>query len=387
MPENSPMLRPSTTPSTPVSPCARSCRRRWIARPSRRCLSSRPAAPAAATSSPGACASSRATSRTGWKRRSSMRSHATALSPISANGIIIPSTGASRFSAAAARSAGACTACSASPRAISKARSAHGCAIIEFFGAPVGMIFTLDEDLEIGSWLDLGIYLGTLMIAARGHGLHTCPQAAFADFHKIIRPQLDIPRKGNHRLRHGARPHRSRTRRSTGWPPSARRSPTMPASRACERMALHLPKTMVVAEVGPRDGLQSFPRWIDTGTKVAIVDRLSDLGLPVIEVSSFAHPKVIPHLRDAEEVFERIRRRPGTVYRALVPNARGAERAASAQGRRDARADHDQRDLHPQEPEHDDRRGDRAEPGIVSHRREAFDCVRDGARHVLLVRL
>jgi nitroreductase len=63
----------------------------------------------------------------------------------------------------------------------------------EFFGAPVGMIFTLDEDLEIGSWLDLGIYLGAFMIAARGHGLHTCPQAAFADFHSIIRPALDIP--------------------------------------------------------------------------------------------------------------------------------------------------------------------------------------------------
>jgi nitroreductase len=65
----------------------------------------------------------------------------------------------------------------------------------EFFGAPVGMIFTLDEDLEIGSWLDLGIYLGALMIAARGRGLHTCPQAAFADFHKVIRPILDIPEK------------------------------------------------------------------------------------------------------------------------------------------------------------------------------------------------
>jgi nitroreductase len=65
----------------------------------------------------------------------------------------------------------------------------------EFFGAPVGLIFTLDEDLEIGSWLDLGIYLGTLMVAARGHGLHTCPQAAFADFHKIIRPLLAIPEK------------------------------------------------------------------------------------------------------------------------------------------------------------------------------------------------
>lgn len=63
----------------------------------------------------------------------------------------------------------------------------------EFFGAPVGMIFTLDQDLEIGSWLDLGIFLGAVMIAARGHGLDTCPQAAFADFHSVIRPLLDIP--------------------------------------------------------------------------------------------------------------------------------------------------------------------------------------------------
>jgi hydroxymethylglutaryl-CoA lyase len=95
-------------------------------------------------------------------------------------------------------------------------------------------------------------------------------------------------------------------------------------------MALTLPEKIVVAEVGPRDGLQSFPRWIDTDTKVRMIDRLSDLGLPVVEVSSFGHPKVVPHLRDAEEVFARIRRRPGTVYRALVPNARGAQRATGA---------------------------------------------------------
>jgi nitroreductase len=63
----------------------------------------------------------------------------------------------------------------------------------EFFGAPIGLIFTLDEDLEIGSWLDLGILIGAIMIAARGRGLHTCPQAAFADFHSIIRPMLRIP--------------------------------------------------------------------------------------------------------------------------------------------------------------------------------------------------
>lgn len=63
----------------------------------------------------------------------------------------------------------------------------------EFFGAPVGMIFTLEEDLEIGSWLDLGIFIGNVAIAARGHGLDTCAQAAFADFHNLIRPILGIP--------------------------------------------------------------------------------------------------------------------------------------------------------------------------------------------------
>ena len=69
------------------------------------------------------------------------------------------------------------------------------CRNYEFFGAPVGMIFTLDEDLEIGSWLDLGIFIGSLCIAARGRGLDTCAQAAFADFHTLIRPLLGIPKR------------------------------------------------------------------------------------------------------------------------------------------------------------------------------------------------
>lgn len=90
---------------------------------------------------------------------------------------------------------------------------------------------------------------------------------------------------------------------------------------------LQLPQKITIAEVGPRDGLQSLPKWIDTDTKVAMIDRLSDTGLPVIEVTGFARASVIPNLKDAEEVCARIRRRPGTVYRALVPNARGAERA------------------------------------------------------------
>ena len=90
---------------------------------------------------------------------------------------------------------------------------------------------------------------------------------------------------------------------------------------------LSLPEHVTVVEVGPRDGLQSLDHWVDTDKKVAMVDRLSEAGFPVIEVTSFTHPKVVPHLRDAEEVLTRIKRRPGTVYRALVPNKRGALRA------------------------------------------------------------
>ena len=90
---------------------------------------------------------------------------------------------------------------------------------------------------------------------------------------------------------------------------------------------LTLPEQITVVEVGPRDGLQSLDHWVDTDRKVAMIDRLSAAEFPVIEVTSFAHPRVVPMLRDAEDVVARIKRRPGTVYRALVPNKRGALRA------------------------------------------------------------
>ena len=63
----------------------------------------------------------------------------------------------------------------------------------EFFGAPVGLFFTLDRDMEIGSWLDLGMFIQSVMIAASGFGLATCPQAAFAVYPKIVCPMLGIP--------------------------------------------------------------------------------------------------------------------------------------------------------------------------------------------------
>ncbi|KEG20077.1 nitroreductase [Bartonella bacilliformis] len=62
-----------------------------------------------------------------------------------------------------------------------------------FFGAPVGLLFTMDRDMEMGSWLDLGMFMQTVMLAARGFGLDTCPQASFADYHQKIHMILSVP--------------------------------------------------------------------------------------------------------------------------------------------------------------------------------------------------
>jgi nitroreductase len=62
-----------------------------------------------------------------------------------------------------------------------------------FFDAPVGLIFTIDRVMEQGSWLDYGMFLQNIMVAARGRGLDTCPQAAFTQFHRIIAEQLKLP--------------------------------------------------------------------------------------------------------------------------------------------------------------------------------------------------
>lgn len=61
-----------------------------------------------------------------------------------------------------------------------------------FFDAPVGIVFTIDRRLEIGSWLDYGYFLEALSVAARAHGLETCSQAAFAYFHKPVREALQL---------------------------------------------------------------------------------------------------------------------------------------------------------------------------------------------------
>jgi len=82
-----------------------------------------------------------------------------------------------------------------------------------------------------------------------------------------------------------------------------------------------------VQEVAVRDGFQIEPRFVPSAEKIAVIDALSECGLAKIEVTAFVSPKAVPNLRDAEEVMCGIRRIDGVVYSALVPNARGAERA------------------------------------------------------------
>lgn len=90
------------------------------------------------------------------------------------------------------------------------------------------------------------------------------------------------------------------------------------------------PAKIEINEVGPRDGLQIEKTLVATDDKVAFVDALSDCGFARIEVTSFTSPKAIPALADAADVMRRIRRHPGVIYTALVPNIRGLERALEA---------------------------------------------------------
>lgn len=85
-----------------------------------------------------------------------------------------------------------------------------------------------------------------------------------------------------------------------------------------------------IVEVGPRDGLQNESDVVSTEAKVAFVDALSRSGVAEIEVGSFVSPRAVPQLADSDEVFRRIKRQPGVIYSALVPNERGLERARAA---------------------------------------------------------
>lgn len=91
-----------------------------------------------------------------------------------------------------------------------------------------------------------------------------------------------------------------------------------------------IPRKVDVYEVGPRDGLQNEARVLSVEEKVQLIDALLDAGLRRIELTSFVSPKWIPQLADADEVLARVKRRPGVVFSALVPNLKGLERARAA---------------------------------------------------------
>jgi hydroxymethylglutaryl-CoA lyase len=90
-----------------------------------------------------------------------------------------------------------------------------------------------------------------------------------------------------------------------------------------------LPASVSLREVGPRDGLQNEAP-VPTDAKVELIDRLSGTGVRRIEAVSFVHPKAIPQMADADEVWARVKRSDEVTYSALVPNLRGAQRALDA---------------------------------------------------------
>jgi hydroxymethylglutaryl-CoA lyase len=84
-----------------------------------------------------------------------------------------------------------------------------------------------------------------------------------------------------------------------------------------------------IREVGPRDGLQNEDP-VPTAAKVRLLDALSTTGVRRIEAVSFVHPKAIPQMADADEVWAAATHNPDVRYSALIPNSRGAQRALDA---------------------------------------------------------
>jgi isopropylmalate/homocitrate/citramalate synthase len=86
--------------------------------------------------------------------------------------------------------------------------------------------------------------------------------------------------------------------------------------------------SLVICDVGPRDGLQNEDKQLDPGTRADLVNRLAAAGLPRIEAVSFVNPARVPQMAGAEEVVAQIDRREGVVYAGLVLNERGYDRLA-----------------------------------------------------------
>jgi len=84
---------------------------------------------------------------------------------------------------------------------------------------------------------------------------------------------------------------------------------------------------VTIVEVGPRDGLQNEKQILPAATKIELINRLANCGVPVIEAGSFVSPKWVPQMADTESVLTGLTPLPGTRYPVLVPNLTGFERA------------------------------------------------------------
>lgn len=90
---------------------------------------------------------------------------------------------------------------------------------------------------------------------------------------------------------------------------------------------MSLPEHVTIVDVGPRDGLQAEPEFVATETKIELINRLSEAGVPAVEAGAFVSPKWVPQMVDTPEVLGGMKYRPGTRYPVLVPNEKGLERA------------------------------------------------------------
>ena len=97
------------------------------------------------------------------------------------------------------------------------------------------------------------------------------------------------------------------------------------------KIAPSLPAQVKIVEVGPRDGLQNEKEIIPVEVKVELINRLTAAGFPNIEAASFVSPKWVPQMATSSEVMQKIERKSGVIYSALVPNMQGLEAALAAQ--------------------------------------------------------
>src|SRR3979490_2592600 len=88
--------------------------------------------------------------------------------------------------------------------------------------------------------------------------------------------------------------------------------------------------SLVIGEVGPRDGLQNESKTLEPSLRAELCDRLASAGRKRLEAASFVNPKLVPQMAGAEEVMAALHRKPGISYAGLVLNEQGYERALGA---------------------------------------------------------